>query len=236
MSTKQSVSIELVKFRGEYFPLDESSYHILRDYNVTVFRIPQQTLDLLKSTLLKKVKIIVYVWSAIYPELIKRFLSKLPKEGVQVKAEANWILIGINKNLDTDEIEAVERHVQTRCGQLQDMTGRYGIRISAKSKENDGFKLTKLVLTPDDSILPSFYFGVNPKAPITQHFYLSSTCRVEFTKKQAISGGNLMHIAFEDKLGDTWSQTVVRSFPISKITKSTVEETLAFFISLHSSL
>jgi hypothetical protein len=234
VSTNPSaVSVDLVKFRGEYFCLDEASYHILRDHQVTVFRIKAQTLDLLRSTLLKKVKINVHPWSNVWPQMRDRFLSKLPKEGIETNCDGNSILIGISKMLDPEEIQGADRYIQMRISQMQELIGRYGIRTVIKTKENTGYKMFKLLFVPDESIMPSFYFGLSPKSPVTKYFYLSPTCRVEFTRKQSASGDNLIHLAFEDKLGDNWSQTVVRSFPIKNLKPSSIEEMLSFFILLH---
>lgn len=238
---KPKETLELVKFQGEFFPLSESDYTLLCDHKVSVFRISSSTLEILSKVLLKGVKIEQHKWGTIYPKLLESFkkglISSSAADTHQFQHEKNWIMV----QTDTSDPKTEEdnRNVCSRyTNRLSDFMGRYGIRTKVENKLRIDCSLTKLTFTPDENIVPSFYFGCKEdhNSPIDLNFNLSQSARLKFQKRLNLNGEPTLGVSFEDRFGDHYEEAFVRAFPFKSVSVEDCEFAIEFFINLHSRL
>lgn len=238
---KYTDNLSLVRFRGEYFPFSETDFRLLRERNVSVFRISESTLDILSRTLLKGVKIEQHPWSKVYSDIISSFQASLLEasaEGVfQFKQEKNWMTIMVDtSDEETKEsnLSACNRHVN----QLTEYVGRYGIRAVQQEKDREGYRLVRITFNPDENIIPSFFFGCREdhNAPLFLELNLSSAARLKFQKRLNLNGEPTFAVAFEDRFGDHYAEAFTRGFPFSSLKPKDCEAAIEFFVNLHSRL
>ena len=235
-------TVNLVKFKGEYFPKAEEDYRLLVDHKVPVFRISESTLEILRRVLLKGVRVEIETWSIVYPALLESFKASLlaqcdAKDIFSFKNEQNWLMIATDT---TDENNATEYvNLGTRFyNQMAEFMGRYGIRAKIESKVRSDHVLTKIDFSPDASIVPSFYFGCKEdyNVPMEMMFNLGNSARLKFSKRLTIQGEPTFGVIFEDRFGDHWQEAFSRGFPFKLMKPQDCEAAINFFVDLHNRL
>lgn len=237
--------LSLVKFKGEYFPLEERDYRLMRSRNVSVFRLSESTLNILSNLLLKNVKIEQHPWGKVYPSLLNSFKASLKQFSIEsgsldihtFKQEENWIMV-MTDTSDESTKDANVLHCQQSCNQLSEFMGRYGLRTKIESKSKDGYQLTRLTFVPDENIVPSFYFGCREdyNAPLSFDFNLGKSAKLRFSKRLTLQGEPTFGVSFEDKFGDHYQEAFVRAFPFSHVSAKDCEGAIEFFVNLHARL
>lgn len=231
MSNKPETTQELnlVRFRGEYFPLAIRDWQLLNSRSLAVARISESSLQILKKTLLKGVKISFQPWATVYEQLLERFKDSFSADFAFDNAE-NWMLIRSEKNSQAD------KELSTRIALLVRYCGRYGFRIAYMTKNRKDYNLTRLMFVPDKEVVPALHFneGDLVDTPVELKFNLSPSCRVRFTKRKSPSGIPSLNVVFEDRFKDTWSETFSRGFNFSEIKKSDCDAAIGFFVALAS--
>ena len=219
-------TIKLVEFRSELFPLAESDFKALRDHHVSVFRIPRPLIGTLKVSLLKRARIEVIPFSEVYQSLVEKLQSSLPD--ARFKTERNIVLIAF----DSDDLTRVNEV----CTKFQHYLGRYGIKVlrESKSKSETSF-ITRLEMTADPGINPSFYFGdlVEETSEIAR-LHLSNFAALVFTSRPSKMhpGRKTFGIEFQDKMGEEWVTAFSRAFDLGSLEKKEVTDLVNLVISL----
>jgi len=218
-------TLNLVRFQGNYFPLSEADYQLLREYEVVSIKMRESTLEILKATVLKGKPIEVHAWADTYPMMRKGFLDSLP-EGVECACKTNTITFAFD-----DEHEEV---VTQSINLLAHYSGRYGIRVQRENKQRKGYQLARLTLIPDEDIVPSSYFTKTdtgtPK--LEALIQLSNACRLRLSKRAWVSGEPVFAIDMEEMSAGNFSPTFSRSFRLDAIDEDDLHHSARFFAEL----
>ena len=235
-------TLSLVKLQGEYFPLAEADYRLLRERNVSVFRITEDTLNILSSALLKGVKIEQHPWGKVYPKLLESFkqslLSKATSDDAFGFKEETKTIIVMTDTSNPKTADSNKNECSQAANQLAEFMGRYGIRTKTDTKQKDGYSLTRLSFSLDENIVPSFYFGCKDdyNAPLFLDFNLSPVAKLKFSKRLSLNGSPTFSVTFEDRFGDHYEESFVRGFPFKDLLVKDCEAAIEFFVNLHSRL
>lgn len=220
----KTATIELVKFRGEYFPLQERDYRTLKEFGVMTFRINQTSLDVLQRTLLKGKRVNIQQWNAVYPLLCQEFSNSLPEE-VDTDLQGKRIIARFRTSSSIDE------RFNQSFKVFSHYMGRYGVRVRLDTKEVGRYTLCRVQCESDDTINPAGYFGSPDqlRSPSESYLYLSQSCRLRLSKASWADGTPIIQVDFQDRSGEVFSTSFSRSFPLKLMTPQSVAESAYFF-------
>ena len=242
--------IGLVLFKDFLFPAHKQDVEILLANRVPSTQLHKDVLPLLRHTLGKTCDVEVMPWSEVYPFLREKFLSSLP-EGVQHKAESNWILL--HQVRTGDSTYAGDKTVQARIAQLQHILSRYCIQATACVKEKSDHKLTKISLVFDNSIANyKYYDNVAVEDEPELNFTLSNQCRLKLSIKKVpvskyvrardaegnpctksnVTLTNHLSIEIQDLSGTQFTTAMQRTFPTSNLAVGEIVNLSKFLLSL----
>jgi hypothetical protein len=226
-------ALKLTLINDEYFPIDDTDLLSLRDKKVLMTRIPRQSLQLLKQTLLKGVTVKVLPWREVYASLRERFSSSLTKEKFKFKVESNDRLVIKFAPTSSDRLDKLLSAYRTYLL-------RYGYAVRKTYKDCDDHTLVRLLLEPDSSISPLHGFAsVNKSShsdaePTVAYLHLSPVARLSITLTEKTSSlPPLVTIAFQDKSGETWVEILRRSFDVKTLDKKNILNFASYLVALH---
>jgi hypothetical protein len=214
--------ITLVKFKDELFPRSEADFQALKAAQVTVFRIPENLLDYLKETLLRKHTIHIVDFPSVYKEGMLKFKSAvLDKNNIRSKFDKNVTLLGF----DRSDIELLNN----ACVRLTNQMGRFGLKVLRENKPDhrdpENKMVCRLEVVPDPEINPSYYFGdfiseFNESAVV----HLSKSARLSFKSRPSRlnPGKTTFCLEFQDLFGEEWQSAFSRAFDLHSLDRAEV--------------
>jgi hypothetical protein len=228
-------SITLVRFKDELFPRSNEDFLLLKQSQVTVFRIPMNLLDYLKETLLKKINIKIVDFPSVYKEGVLKFkTSVLDPNEIRSKFDKNSILIGYKK----DQIDLVN----SSCVRLQHQLGRFGFKVLRENKPDhkrpDSHMVSRLEVTADPDLNPSYYFGdFIPELCENAIVNLSASARLSFKSRASKlnPGKTTFCLEFQDKFGEEWVPAFSRAFDLKSLDRGEVAVLINQLMSLSNS-
>jgi hypothetical protein len=226
----ETPSLNLVFFKRFAYPLGEADFTLLRQRKVTVGKIPEMALQMLRRTLLQGVRIVELRWVEIYDQLLEQFRSSFPDDGTYAfKNEANWILV----RTDTKD-KAARALVSERIAVLRSYAGRYGFALRSESRERDDVLLTRATFVADPEIVPSHHFRTHDIADsgVRLNLHLSGACRLVLENKKSPIGVPTFKSTFQDRFGEEWKDGFVRAFEFHRLSTEDIEAALGFFSDL----
>lgn len=225
-------TVTLVKFKDELFPRSGADFQLLKSCHVTVFRIPENLLGYLQSTLLKKVNVKIVDFPSVYQAGLLAFKdSTLDPLGIKSKFQKNIILMSYQKELIED--------VNISCLKLTSALGKFGFKIVRENKPNptapDTHFLTRLEVVADPDINPSYYFG-DFMSDFVEHavINLSGVARISFRARPSKlnPGKTTFSLEFQDKFGDEWVAAFSRAFDLNHLDRDEVSRLVNQLISM----
>lgn len=233
MSSKKKIPLRLVLFKGEYFPANETSFKLMKEAKLTVFRIPVQILPTLEHTMLKGFSVVVDPFSLVYKQVLDTFyktrLSNLPS--LKWKTESNLILLAF----DQTDLETANQYIM----ELGFVLGRYGVKVARENRvrsDSEGKPSrhsVRLECKADPDLNPSEFFrNAIPPAEEIVRFNLTSCASLLFSSRpsKAHPGRSSLGLAFEDHLGGEWVQAFSREFNLSAIDPDQVNQVINWLI------
>jgi len=232
---KQKPTVNLVRFRGEYFPRDPSSFDLLLERGLTVFRIPEKVLPTLMHSLLRGVVVEETPFSNVFQECLSSFyegrLSTL--RDLRWKAERNLVFL----SFPDSQLEKANQYIS----ELGFVMGRYGVKVS---RENRLFQThegkpdrhaVRLECKPDPGINPSEFFRNAIAASEEKvRLNLTSCASLVFNSRpsMAVPGRQAIGVAFEDLLNEEWVQAFSREFAVHSVNEEQVVGLINWLIQL----
>lgn len=217
-----TTSINLVKFKDHLYPVSPDDYKVMIASGVSAARLPVASLDILKATLLKGVKVTLHAWADAFEALHTRITEAAAVKGLQVKVEGPTIFI-----LQPEGSESECRHL---LDQITHYMSRYSLRTKKEAKTKpSGAKLWRLAFTYDLDIPNALFYSDAPK-PATVATVDFQFWRVHFAIED-ISGVPSFVITTQDKINSEWvSSGTNRSFPLRKLSRENAYELANFFL------
>jgi hypothetical protein len=238
-SSTSEKTLNLVVFKKTYFPVSKADLKVLIEHGVSSPKIDATVLDLLKSTLLRGVKISSITWAEAYQKLVEEFKASLLQHDCKFLQEDNWIIVSAPRKGSTPEIKKEKEKIyvaslEARVSLFQKYCGRYGFKVFTQYKSKEDFHLTRLSIMYDRESITFLNYGSydTPEEPLELDFFLTPSCKLRLAKASNHSGIPALRVTFEDKFGEGFSESFTRAFNLSQIRKKDCLAAISFFSTL----
>lgn len=228
--------LRMARFNNYLFPLTRSDFDILRQHNITTFRIERSLFDTLAKTLLADyLPEVVPFGKQVFPQIISSAFDNLDTDQVRIKVEKNMLRIKY--------YDAYAEEFNKALAVFTNLLGRFSFSLRRDiTKKVDSVNMVQFTAVFDQTISPSAFYGVHihENKETSVSIRLSHFARLTLRKAPSNLNVNRMalQIVFEDKEAGTaeerWREVFVRTFELQSMDENELAEAAKFFIGLTS--
>lgn len=216
-------NINLVNFKDYLYPVSQEDYKVMVSLGVTASRFPARSLDILKHTMLKGVKIKIFQWADVYHDILNTFVSAATEAGLRCRTDEVTTVYVIKPSAVANET------ADQLIGHLTHYLARYSVRVLKEAKERDQGILWRLRMKRDLEIPNGmFYSDVQPPPTVASLDF--NAFRVHLSVEDT-GGLPTLTVKAQDKIGDDWVSGTSRTFPKSKLDREHAYAMVNFLLS-----
>lgn len=226
--------VRFARFKNWVFPLTRADFDILRENNVTTFRMDKAVLETVAKTLLKShLPKIIPFGTEVFPKILETTLGALSKDKVRLMRDQNQLRIKYYDDYAEEFNAALIKFTQ--------ILGRFCFTLRKDiSARTDDVHRVQYTVVFDPTISPSHFYGVPRDDGVegSTTLRLSNYARLTLRKAQSTLNVNrqALQIIFEDLQCGKWVEVFTRSFETHSLDQDELLETAKFFIGMTSLL
>lgn len=229
-------------------PFSSKDFAVLVEHGLTAAKIPEASLGLLKTTLLRNVAVAVSPLPEILTELLTRFESKLaalPHSRTRLERKENIVFLrfeypnALDLSASSQELEAdqavlkdFEEQLELTCAHMRKYLGMYCRMLNreVKDKPEEGFRLYRFSLRDADYMDNAMYYSLQVEKPTVASLRLGPAFRIKF-EHDALQEKQVLRVTNEDLCVGEWQGAMTRAFQVGSIDQKSLVEVINFLLS-----